>query len=118
MGGVHQALVRVLRGHFSLVARPCTCERRNQCECQQVAPVCVAMLPPRRVGQDRALPVCAERALEAGGGAASAARVAEGRHGPYVFFGDQHAAKVAAAFLKFAASWQFRAAMPGVEPLA
>ena len=82
MGGVHRALVRVLRGHFSLVARPCTCERRNQCECQQAAPVGVAMVPPRCVGQGCAPPVCAKGALEAGGGAASAARDVEGSMEP------------------------------------
>ena len=38
--GGHRGLVRALRGHFSLVARPCTCEHRNQCEGQDCSGRC------------------------------------------------------------------------------
>jgi hypothetical protein len=40
VAGVHRALMRVLRCHFSLVARSCTCEHSNQCEGQGCSGVC------------------------------------------------------------------------------
>ena len=115
-GGVHRALVRELRGHFSLVARSCTCEHRNQCEDQGCAGVCCnAHATVCGTGLHATRGVCAEGVLEAGGGAASAARRVEGRHGTSVPIGESRG-EGCGRLTSFAACWQFRAPYQGVAP--